>query len=133
MNNKHLSFVFALFIVLIATSCSKEPNSLIGDKNKIDIKGSLMNGDLKNPNIEAGLIEKTVYVWFNEDMGECVVSISDSQNQIVFCDTILTDYFITARYYMGDQPLGRYHLVISDGNDNAEGWFRMCRIVVGRP
>lgn len=135
MNNKHLSFFFVLFIVWTATSCSKEPNinNLNDDKNKIDIKGSLMNGDMKNPNIEAGLIEKTVYVWFNEDMGECVVSISDFKDQIVFCDTILTDSNTTARYYMGDQPLGRYHLVISDGDDKAEGWFIMHRVVVAKP
>ena len=132
MKNKHLITTIGLVALsVLAFSCSKivEPD----DKNKIDIKGSLMNGDMKNPNIEAGLIEKTVYVWFNEDMGECVVSISDFKDQIVFCDTILTDSNTTARYYMGDQPLGRYHLVISDGDDKAEGWFIMHRVVVAKP
>jgi hypothetical protein len=34
---------------------------------------------------------------------------------------------------MGDQPLSRYHLVISNGTDEAEGWFNNFKIVAVRP
>ena len=56
MKNRTLIFVIIAIFAFIASSCKKEPtgNSLIGDDKKIDIKGTLMNGDMKNPNIEAG-------------------------------------------------------------------------------
>jgi hypothetical protein len=135
MKTKHLSLVSALCILLIAVSCSKVPeyNSLIGDKDKIDIKGSLSNGDMRRPNIEAGYWGKTVYVYFHDYMGECVVSISNRQDHVIFCDTVTSGYDTGTRFYMGDQPLGRYHLVISNGTDEAEGWFNNFRIVVVRP
>ena len=124
-----------LGVVILAASCSKEPtiNSLIDDKNKIDIKGSLSNGDMKNPNIEAGYWGKTVYVYFHEEMGDCEISISNSNGLNVFCDTIATYPDASLRFYMGDQPLGRYHLVISNSTDEAEGWFYNYRISAHKP
>ena len=109
MKTKYLSLFAVLFVALITASCRKEPNTndLIDDKDKIDIKGSLSNGDMRYPNIEAGYWGKTVYVYFHEYMGECIVSIS--------------------------QPLSRYHLVISNGTDKAEGWFNNFRIVAHKP
>ena len=136
MKTKHLGFITTLIIVLIVASCSKGPepfnsdSSLIDDKDKIDIKGSLSNGDMRNPNIEAGYWGKTVYVYFHEELGDCEVSISNTQGNVVFCDTIDTYPYASVRYYMGDLPLGRYHLVISNGTDKAEGWFHNFRIVV---
>ena len=116
MKAKHLSFFVILFVTLITASCSKpvNPNNLIDDKNKIDIKGSLSNGDMRYPNIEAGYWGKTVYVYFHDYMGECVVSISNRQDHVIFCDS-------------------RYHLVISNGTDEAEGWFNNFKIVAVRP
>lgn len=132
MKNRTLIFVIIAIFAFIASSCKKEPtgNSLIGDDKKIDIKGTLMNGDMKNPNIEAGYWGKTVYVYFHEELGDCEVSISNSQGNVVFCDTIDTYPYASVRYYMGDQPLGRYHLSISDGTHEAEGWFNNFRLVV---
>ncbi|MBR4391076.1 MAG: hypothetical protein IKT08_03100 [Bacteroidales bacterium] len=126
----HLIVVATLMSMVL--SCTKEPfdPSFIDDKNKIDIKGSLSNGDMKNPNIEAGYWGKTVYVYFHDYMGECVVSISDQQDEILFSDTMDTHPEAATRFYMGDQPLGRYHLVISNGTDEADGWFNNYRIVV---
>ena len=120
---------------MITASCSKGPytNNLIDDKDKIDIKGSLSNGDMRYPNIEAGYWGKTVYVYFHDYMGECVVSISNRQNHVIFCDTVTSGYDTGTRFYMGDQPLGRYHLVISNGMDEAEGWFNNFRIVAHKP
>jgi hypothetical protein len=34
---------------------------------------------------------------------------------------------------MGDQPVSRYHLVISNGIEKAEGWFNNFRIVAHKP
>jgi len=135
MKNRTLIFVIIAIFAFIASSCKKEPtgNSLIGDDKKIDIKGTLMNGDMKNPNIEAGYWGKTVYVYFHEELGDCEVSISNSQGNVVFCDTIDTYPYASVRYYMGDQPLGRYHLSISDGTHEAEGWFNNFRLVVVQP
>ena len=131
MKTKHLSLFAVLFFTLITASCKKfEPTDLIDDKDKIDIKGSLSNGDMRNPNIEAGYWGKTVYVYFHEELGDCEVSISNTQGNVVFRDTIDTYPYASVRYYMGDLPLGRYHLVISDGTDKAEGWFHNFRIVV---
>ena len=135
MKTKYLSLIAILFATLITASCSKKPDptDLIDDKDKIDIKGSLSNGDMRYPNIEAGYWGKTVYVYFHEYMGECVVSISDRQNQVIFCDTVTSGYNTGTRFYMGDQPLSRYHLVISNGIEKAEGWFNNFRIVAHKP
>ena len=63
MKTKYLSLIAVLFVTLITASCSKEPspNNFIDDKDKIDIKGSLSNGDMRYPNIEAGYWGKTVF------------------------------------------------------------------------
>ena len=135
MKNKILVFILTTILVIIASSCKKGPtiNSLIGDDKKIDIKGSLSNGDMRHPNIEAGYWGKTVYVYFHDYMGECVVSISNRQNHVIFCDTVTSGYNTGTRFYMGDQPLGHYHLVISNGIEKAEGWFNNFRIVAHKP
>ena len=135
MKAKYLTLLAILFVALITSSCSKKPDptDLIDDKDKIDIKGSLSNGDMRHPNIEAGYWGKTVYVNFHDYMGECVVSISNKQDHVVFCDTVTTGYNTGTRFYMGDQPLGRYHLVISNGTDEAEGWFFNFRFAAVRP
>ncbi len=130
MKTKHLSLFAVLFVALITASCKKfEPTDLIDDKDKIDIKGSLSNGDMRHPNIEAGYWGKTVYVYFHDYLGECVVSISNRQDHVIFCDTVTSGYNTGTRFYMGDQPLSRYHLVISNGIEKAEGWFNNFRIV----
>ena len=135
MKSKILAFTSAVIIAFVAISCMKESgnNSLIDDKDKIDIKGSLSNGDMRHPNSEAGYWGKTVYVYFHDYMGECVVSISNRQNHVIFCDTVTSGYNTETRFYMGDQPLGRYHLVISNGTDEAEGWFNNFRVVAHKP
>jgi hypothetical protein len=135
MKNKILAFILMVAFACITASCMKEPmyNSLIGDKDKIDIKGSLMGGDMRSPNIEAGYLGKTVYVYFHEYMGYCTVTISNAQDSVLFCEETPTYPNAEVRFYMGDQPLGRYHLVISNGTDEAEGWFNNFRIVAIKP
>ena len=135
MKNKVLIGLIAAIIVFGTFSCKKEPtdNTLIGDKDKIDIKGSLSNGDMRHPNIEAGYLGKTVYVYFHDYMGYCTVTLSNAQDSILFQEETPTHPNVSVRYYMGDLPMGRYHLVISDGTDEAEGWFNNFRIVAHKP
>ena len=135
MKTKYLSLFAVLFVTLITASCRKEPNTndLIDDKDKIDIKGSLSNGDMRSPNIEAGYLGKTVYVYFHDYMGVCTVTIRNAQNSVIFSQEQPIYPNAEVRYYMGDQPLSRYHLVISNGIEKAEGWFNNFRIVVHKP
>ena len=135
MKAKHLSLITFAIVALLVTSCHKGPstNDLIDDKDKIDIKGSLSNGDMRHPNIEAGYLGKTVYVYFHDYMDYCTVTISNAQDSVLYCEETPTYPNAEVRYYMGDQPLGRYHLVISNGTDEAEGWFNNFRIVAVRP
>jgi len=134
MKAKHLSLITFAIVALLVTSCHKsDPSDLIDDKDKIDIKGSLSNGDMRSPNIEAGYLGKTVYVYFHDYMGYCTVSVSNAQDSILFQEETPTYPNASVRYYMGDLPMGRYHLVISDGTDEAEGWFNNFRIVAHKP
>lgn len=135
MKTKYLSLIAILFATLITASCSKkpEPTDLIDDKDKIDIKGSLSNGDMRSPNIEAGYLGRTVYVYFHDYMGVCTVTIRNAQNSVIFSQEQPTYPNAEVRYYMGDQPLSRYHLVISNGIEKAEGWFNNFRIVAHKP
>lgn len=132
MKTKYLTIIF-IFLALSALVCSCKKPEEPDDKNKIDIKGSLMNGDMRNPNIEATYEEKTLYVKFNGEFGECIVSVANKQDSVIFCDTVSTYPYVTTRFYMGDQPMSRYHLVITNGTDEAEGWFNNYRIVAVKP
>ena len=128
MKNSILKTLLSLLaLAVLMPSCHKE--IVPDDKNKIDIKGSLMSGDMKNPNIVAKFEEKTLWVTFYDDLGECIVSISNPQDSVVFCDTVTTCYYASTRCYMGDLPLTRYRLHITNGIDGAEGWFNNFRIV----
>ena len=135
MKTKISALLFLVVMALVAVSCKKVPEvySLIDDKDKIDIKGSLSNGDMRRPNIEAGYLGKTVYVYFHDYMGYCTVTISNAQDSVLYSEETPTYPNAEVRFYMGDQPMGRYHLVISNGTDEAEGWFNNFRIVVVRP
>ena len=132
MKNKYLKTVLSLLALsVLMFSCSKtmEPD----DKNKIDIKGTMTNGDMRSPNMEAYMAGNTVWVYFYEDFGDCTISITSRDSTLVTCETISTYEDASWRYYMGDEPLSRYHLVISNGTDEAEGWFFNFRFAAVRP
>ena len=132
MKNKHLKIIFGIIVLsLLFFSCKKENEP--DDKSKIDIKGTMTNGDMRSPNIEAYLEGNTVWIHFNEDFGVCTVCIISRDGLMVICDTIETNVDASWRYYMGDQPLSRYHLIISNGTDEAEGWFFNFRMAAVRP
>ena len=132
MKNNALT-IFLGFLALLVLICSCKKIEETDDKNKIDIKGTLTNGDMRNPNLEVYLDGNTVWVQFNENFGDCIVSITSRDNSLLVCDTIGTYPDASWRYYMGGQPLNRYHLVISNGTDEAEGWFFNFRMAAVRP
>ena len=132
MKNKYLKSILSLFALsVLMLSCSKslEPD----DKNKIDIKGSMTNGDMRSPNIEAYLERNTVWVQFYEDFGNCTISITSRDSTLITYETFQTYPDASWGFFMGDQPLNRYHLVINNGTDEAEGWFFNFKLAAVRP
>ena len=132
MKNKYLKTVLSLFALsVLLLSCSKtmEPD----DKNKIDIKGTMTNGDMRSPNMEAYMAGNTVWVYFYEDFGDCTISITSRDSVLITRETITTYPDASWDFFMGDEPLSRYHLVISNGTEEAEGWFFNFRFAAVRP
>lgn len=141
-------FLILTVIALGAASCSKDPNDnpygpnsffpwidwdddggqvgsqSQGDDKKVDIKGSLMNGDMKNPNIKAWLTGNTLYVQFNERIENCMILVSSYGNgRVVYSRQVPIQYPGTVRIYMGNKPSGTYQLYITNGRESAEGRF----------
>lgn len=133
--------VFLLSIIALSiTSCTKEPseyyNQILGgdqefvfdspsqgDDKKVDIKGSLMNGDMKHPNIEAWLSGSTLYVRFNQTVENCTLLVSTDEGRVVYSRQVDSQYPGTFRVFMGNKPSGYYQLYISNGHQSAEGRF----------
>ena len=132
MKNRYITILIGLLVLsTLVNSCTKIVEG--DDKNKIDIKGSMTNGDMRSPNIEAYMEGNTVWVYFYEDFGDCTISITSRDSSLVTRETIGTYEDASWRYFMGDEPLNRYHLVIDNGTDEAEGWFFNFRFAAVRP
>ena len=132
MKNRYITILIGLLVLsTLVNSCTKIVEG--DDKNKIDIKGSMTNGDMRSPNIEAYMEGNTVWVYFYEDFGDCTISITSRDSSLVTCETIGTYEDASWRYFMGDEPLNRYHLVIDNGTDEAEGWFFNFKFAAVRP
>ena len=125
-------------VALGTMSCTKDPSNdgyyniftdssspSSGDDKKIDIKGSLMNGDMKHPNLEAWLTGKTLYVRFNETIENCMILMSTSGGRVVYSRQVEKQYPGAVRIYMGDKPTDNYRLYITNGREEAEGEFRL--------
>ena len=130
-----LTFLILTVIALGAVSCSKDPNDnpygpnsffpwiegdddgegisqSQGDDKKVDIKGSLMNGDMKHPNIQAWLSGNTLYVQFNELVENCTILVSSYGNgRVVYSRQVATQYPGSVRIYMGKYVLKLYQSV----------------------
>lgn len=132
MKIRYITIIIGLLTLSILVGSCKKVNETV-DKNKIDIKGSMSNGDMRSPNIEAYMEGNTVWVYFYEDFGDCTLSITSRDSSLVTCETIGTYEDASWRYFMGDEPLNRYHLVINNGTDEAEGWFFNFRFAAVRP
>ena len=136
MRCKTFIFILLSLVALGTMSCTKSPSiddyhnflsdesSLSsGDDKKIDIKGSLTNGDMKHPNIVAWLAEKTLYVKFNETIENCMILVFTSGGRVVYSRQVEKQYPSTVRIYMGDKPTDNYRLYITNGRKEAEGNF----------
>ena len=142
MRNKINLFILLSIIALGVVSCTKEsfdpnyyygifgnedfsesgtPNN--GDDKKIDIKGSLTNGDMKHPNLEAWLSEKTLYVRFNDTINNCMVLVFTSGGRVVYSRQVEEQRPGTVRIFMGNKPSDMYRLYITNGRKEAEGNF----------
>ena len=93
------------------------------DKDKIDLKGSLMTPDMKYDNIYAELVEKVVYVYFNETVENCAITLTAKNGDVLFARRVTTQHPATLRIFMGDEPTGDYKLYITNGMEEASGWF----------
>jgi len=138
MKIKKLFFVLLSFFAL--ASCSKEPSFFDdflgvtdadassysnGDDKKIDVKGSLTNGDMKHPDIEAWLSGSTLYVGFHKTVDNCMILVTNSSGRVVVSRRVVKQYPMSVRFYMGNEPSGDYHLYITDGVKDADGDFSL--------
>ena len=93
------------------------------DKDKIDLKGSLMKPDMKFDNIYAELVDKVVYVYFNETVENCAMTLTAKNGDVLFARRVSKQQPATLRIYIGEEPTGDYKLYITNGVKEASGWF----------
>ena len=127
MKYKPLLLSILTVIVLTFASCEKQKpmmNYVSGDdKDKIDLKGSMMKDDMRYVNIYAELVEKTVYVYFNEMVENCAMTLTAKNGDVFFARRVSKQQPATLRIFMGNEPTGDYKLYITNGVDEASGWF----------
>ena len=133
MKYRRLIFSVLTVIVLLFVSCEKfnpfeKPNPTMAyvsgdDKDKIDLKGSLMKPDMRYDNIYAELVGKTVYVYFNETVEPCLITLSAENNDVLFARNMQKQNPSTVRIFMENEPTGEYLLYITNGTDEASAWF----------
>ena len=127
MKYKPISLLILTIITLMLVSCVKTKPTLEyvsgSDKDKIDLKGSLMKPDMRYVNIYAELVEKVVYVYFNETVENCAMTLTAKNGDVLFARRVTTQHPATLRIFMGDEPTGDYKLYITNGVDEASGWF----------
>jgi len=120
-----LSVLTVIFLTL--ASCQKEKPMMEyvsgNDKDKIDLKGSLMNPDMRYANIYAELVERVVYVYFNETIENCAMTLTARNGDVLFARRVSKQQPATLRIYIGEEPSGDYKLYITNGVDEASGWF----------
>ena len=93
------------------------------DKDKIDLKGALMSGDMRYVNIYAELVENVVYVYFNETVENCAMTLTAKNGDVLYARRVSKQQPTTLRIFMGDEPTGDYKLYITNGVNEASGWF----------
>ena len=127
MKYRPLLLSILTIITLMLASCEKTiptMNYVSGDeKDKIDIKGGLMNGDMRYVNIYAELVGKTVFVYFNEAVENCGVTLTMRNGDVLYARRVSKQPPATLRIFMGNEPTGDYKLYITNGVDDASGWF----------
>ena len=133
MKYRYLVLTILAIVALMFGSCKKfnpferqKPmmNYVSGDdKDKIDLKGSMIKPDMRYVNIYAELVEKTVYVYFNETVENCLTTLSAENGDILYARNVKEQYPATLRIYMDNEPTGDYRLYITNGTEEASAWF----------
>ena len=93
------------------------------DKDKIDLKGSLMKPDMRYVNIYAELVDKSVYVYFNEAVENCEITLTTPSGDVLYARRMAKQQPVTLRIFMGYEPTGEYQLYITNGTEEASAWF----------
>ena len=129
MKYKPLLLSILAVLALILVSCEKDRPMMQyvsgSDKDKIDLKGSLMKPDMKFDNIYAELVEKVVYVYFNETVENCAMTLTAKNGDVLYARRVSKQQPATLRIFMGNEPTGDYKLYITNGVDEASGWFHL--------
>ena len=127
MKYRCLFFSVLTVIVLMFAACEKAATTMSyvsgDDKDKIDLKGSLMKPDMRYDNIYAELVGKTVYVYFNETVEPCLITLSAKNDDVLFARNVQRQNPATLRIFMENEPTGEYLLHITNGTDEASAWF----------
>ena len=127
MKYRPLFFTVLTVIVLMFASCEKVRPTMAyvsgDDKDKIDLKGTLMKPDMRYPNIYAELVGKTVYVYFNEAVEPCLITLSAKNNDVLFARNMQRQQPAMIRIFMENEPTGEYQLYITNGTEEASAWF----------
>ena len=127
MKYKPLLLSILTILALTFVSCEKDRPMMQyvsgSDKDKIDLKGTLMKPDMKYDNIYAELVEKVVYVYFNETVENCAMTLTAKNGDVLFARRVSKQQPATLRIYIGEEPTGDYKLYITNGVKEASGWF----------
>ena len=129
MKYRNLLLSILTIITMMLVSCEKNGfmrDYVSGDdKDKIDLKGSLMKPDMKYENIYAELVDKVVYVYFNETVENCAMTLTAKNGDVLYARRVSKQQPATLRIFMGNEPTGDYKLYITNGVDEASGWFHL--------
>lgn len=133
MKYRNLTFIILTAIILMVVSCKKfnpfensKPTLEYvsgNEKDKIDLKGSLLKPDMRYVNIYAELVGKTVYVYFNETVEDCLLTLSAENGDVLYARNVKKQYPATIRIYMENEPTGEYRLYVTNGTEEASAWF----------
>ena len=133
MKYRNLTFIILTAIILMVVSCKKfnpfensKPTMEYvsgNEKDKIDLKGSMIKPDMRYVNIYAELVGKTVYVYFNETVEDCLLTLSAENGDVLYARNVKKQYPATIRIYMENEPTGDYRLYITNGTEEASAWF----------
>ncbi len=133
MKYRNLTFIILTAIFLMVVSCKKfnpfensKPTMEYvsgNEKDKIDLKGSLLKPDMRYVNIYAELVGKTVYVYFNEAVEPCLMTLSAENGDVIYARNVKKQYPATIRIYMENEPTGEYRLYVTNETEEASAWF----------
>lgn len=133
MKYRNLTFIILTAIILMVVSCKKfnpfensKPTMEYvsgNEKDKIDLKGSLLKPDMRYVNIYAELVGKIVFVYFNEAVEPCLMTLSAENGDVIYARNVKKQYPATIRIYMENEPTGEYRLYVTNETEEASAWF----------